>query len=43
VIEDRLRRPIDEHAIPDGMLEAFVAREQAARDGYDAQGHIRLS
>ena len=33
VIEDRLRRPINEHAIPDGALEEFVARETAAVDG----------
>ena len=40
VIEDRLRRPIDEHAIPDGVLEEFVASERA-KDGasYDRNGH----
>ncbi len=39
VIEDRLRRPIDAHAIPDGALEAFVARASAARDVDGASGH----
>ncbi len=34
VIEDRLRRPIDEHAIADGALEEFVARETASSDGH---------
>ena len=29
MIEDRQRRPIDEHAIPDGALEEFVASERA--------------
>jgi stage V sporulation protein S len=31
VIEDRHHRPIDETAIPDGVLEEFVAREAASR------------
>ena len=29
IIEDRLRRPIDEGAIPDGALEELIAREVA--------------
>jgi stage V sporulation protein S len=37
-IEDRLRRPIDEHAIPDGVLEEFVASEKA-RESDIANGH----
>ena len=42
VIEDRHRRPIDEHAIPDGVLEEFVASERA-RDAANAEsnGHLR--
>jgi stage V sporulation protein S len=44
VIEDRHRRPIDEHAIPDGVLEEFVASERA-RDAAQSgnSGHIRLT
>ena len=37
-IEDRLRRPIDEHAIPDGVLEEFVASEKA-RESDITNGH----
>jgi stage V sporulation protein S len=38
MIEDRLRRPIDEHAIPDGVLEEFVASEKA-RESDITNGH----
>jgi stage V sporulation protein S len=44
LIEDRHRRPIDEHAIPDGVLEEFVASERA-RDAAKADSNgnqIRL-
>ena len=43
VIEDRLRRPIDEHAIPDGLLEEFVARETARTDDATPSNGHRLN
>ena len=43
VIEDRHRRPIDEHAIPDGALEEFVASERArdTANQNSSEAHLR--
>jgi len=43
MIEDRHRRPIDETAIPDGMLEEFVARETAGRPAESSAPSHRLN
>ena len=43
LIEDRLRRPIDEHAIPDGALEEFMAREASQDSDTASPNVIRLN